>query len=234
MSWSDFIATQDLTDSAQAPYLSHCDHLAVIRAHGEEAGHYLQGQVSCDLREVDQQCHRTGMHLTLKGRGLVSVRIVRDGDDYLLLCPAGLSEAVIKALMKYRLRAKVEFTVDPNLVVLGLAGHLPASAPDHGNSAETDQGLWLRYPFTDHALLIVPQDRAEPVWQTLASDRALTRANGWQLADIDAGEGMVYPGAEDLFLPQVLNYDVTAGVNFKKGFATTITVESFSAQKRCP
>jgi len=41
MSWSDFIATQDLTDSAQAPYLSHCDHLAVIRAHGEEAGHYL-------------------------------------------------------------------------------------------------------------------------------------------------------------------------------------------------
>ena len=220
MSWSDFIATQDLADSAQAPYLSHCDHLAVIRAHGEEAGHYLQGQVSCDLREVDQQCHRTGMHLTLKGRGLVSVRIVRDGDDYLLLCSAGLSEAVIKALMKYRLRAKVEFTVDPNLVVLGLAGHLPASAPDHGKSAETDQGLWLRYPFTDHALLIVPQDRAEPGWQTLASDRALTRANGWQLADIDAGEGMVYPGAEDLFLPQVLNYDVTAGVNFKKGCYT--------------
>ncbi len=220
MSWSDFIATQDLADSAQAPYLSHCDHLAVIRADGEEAGHYLQGQVSCDLREVDQQGHRTGMHLTLKGRGLVSVRIVRDGDDYLLLCPAGLSEAVIKALMKYRLRAKVEFTVDPNLVVLGLAGHLPASAPDHGNSAETDQGLWLRYPFTDHALLLVKQDNAEQVWQTLAADRATTGANGWQLADIDAGEGMVYPGAQDLFLPQVLNYDVTAGVNFKKGCYT--------------
>jgi folate-binding protein YgfZ len=31
---------------------------------------------------------------------------------------------------------------------------------------------------------------------------------------------MVYPGAEDLFLPQVLNYDVTAGVNFKKGCYT--------------
>ena len=88
MSWSDFIATQTLADSAEAPYLSHCDHLAVVRVHGEEAGHYLQGQVSCDLREVDQQGHRTGMHLSLKGRGLVSVRIVRDGDDYLLLCPA--------------------------------------------------------------------------------------------------------------------------------------------------
>ena len=220
MSWSDFIAAQALANSAETPYLSHCDHLAVIRAHGEEAGHYLQGQVSCDLREVDQQGHRNGMHLTLKGRGLVSARIVRDGDDYLLLCPADLSEAVIKALMKYRLRAKVEFSVDQELVVLGLAGNLPAGAPDHGNSAETDQGLWLRYPFTDHALLLVKQDDAEHAWQTLAADRATTGANGWQLADIDAGEGMVYPGAQDLFLPQVLNYDVTAGVNFKKGCYT--------------
>lgn len=220
MSWSDFIAAQALANSAETPYLSHCDHLAVIRAHGEEAGHYLQGQVSCDLREVDQQGHRNGMHLTLKGRGLVSARIVRDGDDYLLLCPAELSEAVIKALMKYRLRAKVEFSVDQELVVLGLAGNLPAGAPDHGNSAETDQGLWLRYPFTDHALLLVKQDNAEQVWQTLAADRATTGANGWQLAEIDAGEGMVYPGAQDLFLPQVLNYDVTAGVNFKKGCYT--------------
>ncbi len=220
MSWSDFIAAQALANSAETPYLSHCDHLAVIRAHGEEAGHYLQGQVSCDLREVDQQGHRNGMHLTLKGRGLVSARIVRDGDDYLLLCPADLSEAVIKALMKYRLRAKVEFSVDQELVVLGLAGNLPAGAPDHGNSAETDQGLWLRYPFTDHALLLVKQDAAEHAWQTLAADRATTGANGWQLADIDAGEGMVYPGARDLFLPQVLNYDVTAGVNFKKGCYT--------------
>ena len=220
MSWSDFIAAQALANSAETPYLSHCDHLAVIRAHGEEAGHYLQGQVSCDLREVDQQGHRNGMHLTLKGRGLVSARIVRDGDDYLLLCPADLSEAVIKALMKYRLRAKVEFSVDQELVVLGLAGNLPAGAPDHGNSAETDQGLWLRYPFTDHALLLVKQENAEQVWQTLAADRATTGANGWQLADIDAGEGMVYPGAQDLFLPQVLNYDVTAGVNFKKGCYT--------------
>jgi folate-binding protein YgfZ len=220
MSWSDFIATQTLADSAKAPYLSHCDHLTVIRAHGEEAGHYLQGQVSCDLREVDKQGHRTGMHLTLKGRGLVSVRITRDGDDYLLLCPADLSEAVIKALMKYRLRAKVEFNLDQDLVVLGLAGDLPAQAPNHGDSAETDQGLWLRYPFTDHALVIVKQSNAEQAWQSLATGRTTTGANGWLQADIDAGEGMVYPGAEDLFLPQVLNYDVTAGVNFKKGCYT--------------
>ena len=223
MSWSQFIAAQPLADHAEAstaPALSHCDHLAVIRAHGEEAGHYLQGQLSCDLHDVDTGGHLTGMHLSLKGRGLVSVRTVRDGDDYLMLCPTGQSEAVIKSLMKYRLRAKVDFQVDEQAVIIGLTGQLPTTLPEPGQTGRNGQGLWLRYPNTDHALLITDKERAESVWTVLAQDRTATNANGWRQADIDAGEGMVYPGAEDLFLPQVLNYDVTAGVNFKKGCYT--------------
>ncbi len=223
MSWSQFIAAQPLVEHAEAstaPALSHCDHLAVIRAHGEEAGHYLQGQLSCDLHDVDTGGHLTGMHLSLKGRGLVSVRTVRDGDDYLMLCPTGQSEAVIKSLMKYRLRAKVDFQVDEQAVIIGLTGQLPTTLPEPGQTGRNGQGLWLRYPNTDHALLITDKERAESVWTVLAQDRTATNANGWRQADIDAGEGMVYPGAEDLFLPQVLNYDVTAGVNFKKGCYT--------------
>ncbi|MEQ3723315.1 folate-binding protein [Alcanivorax sp.] len=223
MSWSQFIAAQPLVEHAEAstaPALSHCDHLAVIRAHGEEAGHYLQGQLSCDLHDVDTGGHLTGMHLSLKGRGLVSVRTVRDGDDYLMLCPTGQSEAVIKSLMKYRLRAKVDFQVDEQAVIIGLTGQLPTTLPEPGQTGRNGQGLWLRYPNTDHALLISDKERAESVWTVLAQDRTATNANGWRQADIDAGEGMVYPGAEDLFLPQVLNYDVTAGVNFKKGCYT--------------
>ena len=122
--------------------------------------------------------------------------------------------------MKYRLRAKVEFQVDEQAVLMGLSGALPATSPEPGQSGRNGQGLWLRYPNTDHALLITDTEQAESVWTVLALDRAATNANGWRQADIDAGEGMVYPGAEDLFLPQVLNYDVTAGVNFKKGCYT--------------
>lgn len=220
MSWSDVIAARSLADHAESPYLSLCDHLAVIRASGEEAGHYLQGQLSCDLREVDQGAHLTGMHLSLKGRGLVSVRIVRDGEDYLMLCPTGQQDAVIKALMKYRLRAKVEFSVDQDCVVFGLAGALPGTSPAPAQCQPTEHGLWLRYPHSEHALVITPSAQADSAWAALSAERAITTANGWKLADIEAGEGQIYPGAEDLFLPQVLNYDVTGGVNFKKGCYT--------------
>lgn len=220
MSWSAFLAKQSLPPAAEAPYLAPASHLTVVRARGEEAGHYLQGQLSCDLREVDLGAHLTGMHLSLKGRGLVSVRVVRDGDDYLLLTPAGQGEALIKALLKYRLRAKVEFEQADDLTLLLLAGNLPEHLPTSGQTLRTEQGVWLHYPNSEHALLIVDENRAESIWTALASDRQAVAASGALLADIDAGEGMVYPGAEDLFLPQVLNYDVTGGVNFKKGCYT--------------
>ncbi|MCK0152776.1 folate-binding protein [Alcanivorax sp. S6407] len=220
MSWSDFLAKQSLPPVADAPYLAPALHMTIVRAHGDEAGHYLQGQLSCDLREVDQGAHLTGMHLSLKGRGLVSVRVLRDGNDYLLLTPAGQGEALIKALLKYRLRAKVEFQQADDQALLLLAGNLPEHLPAPGQTLRTEQGLWLRYPNTQHALLIIDANQVESTWAALAADRQPVAANGAVLADIDAGEGMVYPGAEDLFLPQVLNYDVTAGVNFKKGCYT--------------
>ncbi|MDX1805206.1 MAG: folate-binding protein [Alcanivorax sp.] len=222
--WSDFIASQSLSETADTPLLAHCDHLAVIRAHGEEAGHYLQGQLSCDLRDVDQGAHRQGMHLSLKGRGLVCVRVVKSGDDYLLLCPASQREAVIKALMKYRLRAKVDFQVDDEAVVLGLAGNLQdtglAVLPAAGESHQGEHALLLRYLHNEQLLLITDSRQAEALWRRLAAHRTVTGANGWLCQDIAAGEGQLFPGAEDLFLPQVLNLDVTGGVSFKKGCYT--------------
>ncbi|MGB2248017.1 MAG: YgfZ/GcvT domain-containing protein [Alcanivorax sediminis] len=220
MSWSAFLSKQSLPPVAATPYLAPATHLAVVRASGEEAGHYLQGQLSCDLREVDQGAHLTGMHLSLKGRGLVSVRVVRDGADYLLLTPSGQEEPLIKALMKYRLRAKVEFTLAEELAVILLAGNLPDTLPGPGQALRNDQGLWLCYPHTEHALLLASSEQAEVIWSQLASQHTPASANSATLADIEAGVGMIYPGAEDLFLPQVLNYDVTGGVNFKKGCYT--------------
>lgn len=224
--WTDFITTQPLTHTAATPLLAHCDHLSVIRASGEEAGHYLQGQVSCDLSAVDQGAHRNGMHLSLKGRGLVSVRLVRQGDDYLLLCPNGMEETVIKALCKYRLHAKVDFTVDHELIVLGLAGALDqvqtqlGELPPAGEYRHNERAIVLRYPYTEQLLMLVPEQHAESLWADVQDNRALTGANGWQYQDILAGEGHVFPGGEDRFMPQGLNYDVIGGVSFNKGCYT--------------
>src|SRR5690606_17321673 len=92
--WSSLIAEiSPANGGVTTPALAICDHLAVVRVRGEEAGSYLQGQLTCDLKRIDQGEHHAAMHLSLKGRGLVSLRLVRDDQGYLILCPATMAEA---------------------------------------------------------------------------------------------------------------------------------------------
>lgn len=207
--------------------LATCDHLAVIRVTGEQAGEYLQGQLTCDLHDIDQGAHRAAMHLSLKGRGLVSLRLTRAGDDYLILCPAAQSAATIKSLEKYRLRAKVTFTPAEELLVAGLSGTVETTlnaaglpCPAAGQALSEQDVTVLRFAHLDLALLVADARALADHWPALGDGRQLTDSAGWRFQEISAGEGQVYPGAEDLFLPQVLNYDVLGGVSFKKGCYT--------------
>ena len=214
--------------------LALCDHLTVIRATGAEAGVYLQGQLTCDLADIDAGGHRTALHLSLKGRGLVSLRLAKNGDSYLLVCPARQVEETIACLLKYRLRAKVDFQVADDVLVAQLAGDLagtlaaaglPLPEPGHlgtdttGAGASAAMTVW-RYPRSEQALLIGDVAAFEASWPALIAQRTVTDGDGARYQDVLAGEAQVYPGAQDLFLPQVLNYDVLGGVSFKKGCYT--------------
>ncbi|MBL7251222.1 YgfZ/GcvT domain-containing protein [Alloalcanivorax marinus] len=209
------------------PALATGEHLAVILAEGEEAGDYLQGQLTVDLKAVDEGAHRAAMHLSLKGRGLVSLRIARVDGGYLLLVPNGQVDATIRCLEKYKLRAKVSFQPAPDTVVAQLAGGVDATleraglpAPAPGQAASRDGVTVLRYPHSDHALIVAAASLLSSHWQALSEERAVTDGAGARFQDLLAGEGWILPGAEDLFLPQVLNYDVLGGVSFKKGCYT--------------
>lgn len=210
-----------------APALATGEHLAVIHAEGEEAGDYLQGQLTADLKPVDEGAHRAAMHLSLKGRGLISLRIARVEGGYLLLVPAGQVDATIRCLEKYRLRAKVTFRPDPDTLVAQLSGGVDATlaeaglpTPEAGQAASRDGVTVLRYALTDHALIVATSALLDSHWQALTKERVITDGAGARFQDLLAGEGQILPGAEDLFLPQVLNYDVLGGVSFKKGCYT--------------
>ena len=219
MHWSDFLDSQHPSAVADSPFISDASHLCVVRASGKDAGNYLQGQLTCDLREVDAGRHHTAMHLNLKGRGIASLRIAKDNDDYLLITPRGCDDSLISALEKYRLRSQITLTRDDTLQLFGMAGELPTHTTA-GHCSSDEHGLWLRYAQSDNALLVVASEQAQATWTTLASTRQRGTANTWRLADIAAGEALLEHGADDRFLPQALNYDVTGGIHFQKGCYT--------------
>jgi folate-binding protein YgfZ len=185
-----------------------CSHLGVLSVTGEEAETFLQGQVTADLRDMRVGEQRPAMHLSLKGRGLFSARVVRTQDGFQLVMARQLLPAARQALMKFVLRARVSLAPDDEAVVLRLDG------PDAG------QRLAAIYPdasFKAPALAVLSPSSAAELWPTLSQDAEQGGPALGDLLAIQAGDGQVFPGSEERFMPQELNYDLLEGVSFKKG-----------------
>ncbi len=226
--WQAILGDQPVTaGGVRQPAFALCDHLAVIRVTGEEADDYLQGQITADLKYIDEGAHRLAMHLSLKGRGLVSARVAAMPGGYLLVVPEARVDDTLRCFAKYKLLAKADFQHDTELAVVQLSGGVDATLadaglpiPEAGRAAHRDGLTVMRYAHADVALLVAPPALLGSHGRALSSERALTDSDGGRFQDILAGEAQVFSGAEDLFLPQVLNYDVLGGVSFKKGCYT--------------
>ena len=84
------------------PQLNVCDHLRIITLRGPDAETFLQGQVTADVRELNSpHDSRLAMHLSLKGRALVTLRILPAEDGFDLLVPAAMAGTLQKLLGKY-------------------------------------------------------------------------------------------------------------------------------------
>lgn len=213
-------------ERAEGDRLFACDHLAVISVRGPDSETFLQGQLTADIREVSQGLSRLAMHLSLKGRGMVSMRLLPAAEGFDILVPRTMANTLLERLQKYILFSKAEMQADDQRVVLGLTGghanealtaaNLPV--PENGDGCLLHNDITLVNAGLDaRHLLLLPAEQAIKLWPTLAQHQQCGAALHAQLADISAGEAHVLPGSEDLFLPQVLNYDLLHGVSFNKG-----------------
>jgi tRNA-modifying protein YgfZ len=101
----------------------HLKDRAVIALEGGEAREFLQGLVTNDLKDLAPATGLYAALLTPQGKILFDF-LVTEGDGAVLLdCAADRAEALVKRLMMYRLRAKIEIAVRPQLsVYAGLTG----------------------------------------------------------------------------------------------------------------
>ncbi|MEE4251102.1 MAG: folate-binding protein [Alcanivoracaceae bacterium] len=196
------------------------DHLAVISVRGPETEKFLQGQLTCELREVNAGQWHLAMHLDLKGRGQHSYMVLPATDGVDLLTSQRRVDDALAALKKYAMFSKVTLSVQPQIPLLldqatakDVLQGIPLPAVGHcsqGNSST------LARISVHTLLLLTPEDGARNLLNhyTVAE---LGGVDDWLRSEIDAGIGHILPGGEGLWLPQALNYDLLDGVNFKKG-----------------
>jgi folate-binding protein YgfZ len=194
-------------------------HLGVIRAQGDDAATFLQGQLTQDFVLLDRSQVRLAGFCSAKGRLQASfIGFKQSPTDTLLVCNRDLLAATLKRLSMFVLRAKLKLSdASENFVLLGLMGDCASAllGPDGGAWSRDDVGaasIARLYPAMGQprALWLAPAGTPEPVAPDMGAEL-------WQWSEVRAGVAMVSMPIVDAFVPQMLNYESVGGVNFKKG-----------------
>ena len=204
-----------------ASILCDLSESGLLRVSGEEAQTFLQSLLSNDIREVDGQRAQFSSLNDPKGRMVASFLIWRDAADYLLQLPRVLCEPVRKRLAMYVLRAKVKIAdASDDFVLLGLAGvaatTVVQSLGDNlGMRSENGRSL-IRLAANRYQLCLSP-DAAPALWPQLATTIKPAGNACWNWLVICAGMPVIEPATQLQFVPQMINFEVIGGINFKKG-----------------
>jgi folate-binding protein YgfZ len=188
--------------------LTKLDDLAVVVVRGGDAIQFLQGQLSQDVSQMqDGDAVLAGLH-NAQGRCVAAPRVVRvTREQYLLVVPADLAEAMRSLLSRYVLRARVKLEeASPAWRVYGATG------PDAAAAASTRLSMAMDASGM-RQLIVAP--RGEP----LPDGDVVTREN-WRLDDIADGLPEIRAATSGLFVAQMLNLDLLGAIAFDKGCYT--------------
>jgi len=203
---------------------------ALLTITGPQARDFLQGQVTCDMRQLEPGTSLPGAHCTPKGRVVFSFWVLAPQDEQLVLrLPQSMVETAHDALGKYIRFSKAELNSDPEQHQLrGLVGPQARQwLSEHLTEPAREPGHWVSRD--GQTLLSLGEQRFEcwlsPDWAE-ELDQAFSQAaipqgdNLWRLLDIEAGVGEVRPQTREAYTPQALNLPELGGVSFRKGCYT--------------
>ncbi|GGP23999.1 CAF17-like 4Fe-4S cluster assembly/insertion protein YgfZ [Silvimonas iriomotensis] len=220
-------ATNEADVLANGTVISPLSQFGLIRFRGEETGAFLQGQLSSDVRQLENGLAQYSSYSTPKGRMLASFLIFRMGDDYLLQIPRDLQAAIQKRLSMFVLRSKTKADdASADIALIGVAGANAAAvvkavagdapAADFTHHAWSD-GVVLALPHGRFELAVVA-DQAAKVWQALQQAGATPVGEpAWRLSDVRAGIPWITASTQEEFVAQMANMELIGAVSFNKG-----------------
>lgn len=201
----------------------------LLAVQGPDAVKFLQGQVTCDIKELTDGQVRLGAHCTPKGRMLASFQALQPAtEEVWLLMPREEVAFAQSSLGKYIVFSKAKlvdlsedyrfwgFSGDGALSLLeNHLGPLPAADANW----QKGEGFWI-LRLNSQRFLVGVAPEAAPLIDTLINSAELVSENYWTLLDIAAGLGEVRASSRELFTPQSLNFQWVNGINFRKGCYT--------------
>ncbi|RSZ60945.1 folate-binding protein YgfZ [Massilia atriviolacea] len=202
----------------------------LIAVSGDDAASFLHNQLTNDVEHLGLADVRLAGYCTPKGRLQATFLMWRSGESVFLQLARELQPALQKRLSMFVLRAKARLSdAGAGLVLLGIGGAAADGAllPLFGSLPATP------YSRIDHALgtlvrvadafgaaryqWLATPEAAQAAWPALSAALRQAGSDAWRLAEIHAGVPQVTLRTQEQFVPQMVNFELLGGVNFKKG-----------------
>jgi len=183
--------------------IAKLDQYGLLQVAGADARAFLHAQLTNDIENLAPGAARYAGWCSAKGRLLATFLVVPAADGFLLQLARDLVPVVAKRLSMFILRSKVKISdVTGEWLQFGLWEALPG-----GDLSIRQENGGIKVGIdADRTLLI-----------TRTSMEAKTPAAEWALAEIRAGRPLIVQATQDQFVPQMVNFELSGGVDFKKG-----------------
>jgi folate-binding protein YgfZ len=241
-SWLDFLSKQGVPVGAASAsesaavmppnflehgFISPLIDQGILSVSGQDAINFLQNQLTNDLASLDQHHAQLSGYCAANGRLLATVLLWKSGESILMLLPHSLLASFQKRLQMFVLRAKVQLEdVSSSMAAIGLGvtqqhplelSGVPKHAFDLSGSLD---GQLIRMPDSvglTRYLWVGPQDHAPAFWAKASSQVTITSPAAWHWTQIQAGLPQILELTREKFVPQMVNFELIGGVNFRKG-----------------
>ena len=214
---------RDLFFEPDKSYVFDLSNLGALEVSGQNELDFLQGQLTCDIKKVNETHMSPGGMCTLQGR-LISLLDVIAWHGHHLVMPQDLLELTHQALAKAALFSRVTLKINQQFLCAGMyrpqkatPEFLPIPLPTGAWQASQSEDMYC-YALSDQFFVFIFRDFIKKeafLGQFPAQQHRGSLA--WHYLELHLPRLTIYPNTRGIFLPHRLNLQTTPYLSFNKG-----------------
>lgn len=206
-------------------FIAPLSHLGLIAVEGDDASSFLHNQLTNDVLGLTDSTARLAGYCSPKGRLLASLQVWQSEGRILLMLPREILPTIQKRLQMFVMRAKVKLAdISDSYGIIGLvnpdasllASYFPDLPTEDYAMRQSVAGTLIRQPDASGMTRYLWVSSLEQAQSVLASVPP-AEARLWRWSEIQAGIPQITLATQEQFVPQMINFEIIGGVNFRKG-----------------